>query len=155
MARELLGQTLLSGSREVSGTCQEQPQRFSSFDQLAISARPSSLTTTLHSIFCRICHGIPVEMATAPPPTGTGLPKLDAAKAQLAAKIDPNAPTGINLYSRFAFAGAVCCAVTHGALTPVDVYVRQFFRSSVSGQWLAATLCTCATAVNDDAMVPS
>jgi solute carrier family 25 phosphate transporter 3 len=30
-------------------------------------------------------------------------------------------PTGINLYSRFALAGAVCCSVTHGALTPVDV----------------------------------
>ncbi|KAJ3036201.1 mitochondrial phosphate carrier protein [Rhizophlyctis rosea] len=32
-----------------------------------------------------------------------------------------NAPTGAGLYARFAFAGAVCCAVTHGALTPVDV----------------------------------
>ncbi|KAH8819210.1 putative mitochondrial phosphate carrier protein [Xylogone sp. PMI_703] len=31
------------------------------------------------------------------------------------------APTGLALYSRFALAGAVCCAVTHGALTPVDV----------------------------------
>lgn len=30
-------------------------------------------------------------------------------------------PQGLNLYSRFAFAGAVCCAITHGALTPVDV----------------------------------
>ncbi|KAI8807476.1 mitochondrial carrier domain-containing protein [Cladochytrium replicatum] len=30
-------------------------------------------------------------------------------------------PKGIDLYSRFALAGAVCCAVTHGALTPVDV----------------------------------
>ncbi|KAH0541958.1 hypothetical protein FGG08_003590 [Glutinoglossum americanum] len=30
-------------------------------------------------------------------------------------------PKGLDLYSRFAFAGAVCCAVTHGALTPVDV----------------------------------
>jgi len=30
-------------------------------------------------------------------------------------------PTGIDLYARFAFAGAVCCGVTHGALTPVDV----------------------------------
>jgi len=30
-------------------------------------------------------------------------------------------PTGLDLYARFAFAGAVCCAVTHGALTPVDV----------------------------------
>jgi len=31
------------------------------------------------------------------------------------------APTGVDLYARFAFAGAVCCSVTHGALTPVDV----------------------------------
>lgn len=30
-------------------------------------------------------------------------------------------PTGVDLYSRFALAGAICCAVTHGALTPVDV----------------------------------
>lgn len=30
-------------------------------------------------------------------------------------------PTGVDLYARFAFAGAVCCALTHGALTPVDV----------------------------------
>ncbi|KAF7131365.1 hypothetical protein CNMCM5793_004536 [Aspergillus hiratsukae] len=28
---------------------------------------------------------------------------------------------GLALYSRFAFAGAVCCSVTHGAFTPVDV----------------------------------
>ncbi|KAG9653502.1 hypothetical protein KCU76_g20520, partial [Aureobasidium melanogenum] len=27
----------------------------------------------------------------------------------------------LDLYSRFAFAGAVCCSVTHGGLTPVDV----------------------------------
>ena len=33
----------------------------------------------------------------------------------------PSAPTGIDLYSRFALAGAICCSVTHGALTPVDV----------------------------------
>ncbi|CAG8525397.1 9897_t:CDS:2 [Ambispora gerdemannii] len=30
-------------------------------------------------------------------------------------------PTGVDLYARFAFSGAVCCGVTHGALTPVDV----------------------------------
>lgn len=30
-------------------------------------------------------------------------------------------PSGLDLYARFAFAGAVCCSVTHGALTPVDV----------------------------------
>lgn len=35
--------------------------------------------------------------------------------------IPPPRPTGVDLYSRFAFAGAVCCSVTHGALTPVDV----------------------------------
>ena len=29
--------------------------------------------------------------------------------------------SALNLYSRVAFAGAVCCAVTHGGLTPVDV----------------------------------
>lgn len=29
--------------------------------------------------------------------------------------------SGVALYSRFALAGAVCCSVTHGALTPVDV----------------------------------
>lgn len=38
--------------------------------------------------------------------------KADAPKAQL---------SGLQLYSRFALAGAVCCSVTHGALTPVDV----------------------------------
>ncbi|KAF9900844.1 mitochondrial phosphate carrier protein [Linnemannia zychae] len=31
------------------------------------------------------------------------------------------APTGAALYARFALAGAICCGVTHGALTPVDV----------------------------------
>jgi len=36
---------------------------------------------------------------------------------------DPAAakPTGLDLYMRFAFAGAACCSITHGALTPVDV----------------------------------
>ncbi|KAF9922315.1 mitochondrial phosphate carrier protein [Linnemannia zychae] len=31
------------------------------------------------------------------------------------------APTGAALYARYALAGAICCGVTHGALTPVDV----------------------------------
>jgi solute carrier family 25 phosphate transporter 3 len=34
---------------------------------------------------------------------------------------EPKKLSGINLYSRFALAGAVCCSVTHGGLTPVDV----------------------------------
>ena len=55
-----------------------------------------------------------------------------SASAQAGAKlqevkedIKPAAPkklSGLDLYSRFAFAGAVCCSVTHGSLTPVDVY---------------------------------
>lgn len=36
-------------------------------------------------------------------------------------------PEGVALYARFAFAGAVCCSVTHGAFTPVDVYVTSSF----------------------------
>lgn len=36
------------------------------------------------------------------------------------------APEGIDLYSRFALAGALGCSVTHGAFTPVDVSVCPF-----------------------------
>ncbi|BFZ60746.1 mitochondrial phosphate carrier protein [Saitoella coloradoensis] len=38
-----------------------------------------------------------------------------------AQQANPVAPSGVDLYSRFALAGALCCAITHGALTPVDV----------------------------------
>jgi len=41
--------------------------------------------------------------------------------AKVVANAPAEAPTGLDLYSRFAFAGAVCCSITHGALTPVDV----------------------------------
>ena len=45
----------------------------------------------------------------------------------MATKVDAPAAaaptTGAALYARFALAGAICCSVTHGALTPVDVYV--------------------------------
>ncbi|KAL9107748.1 MAG: hypothetical protein Q9227_007370 [Pyrenula ochraceoflavens] len=34
---------------------------------------------------------------------------------------EPKKLSGMALYSRFAFAGAVCCSVTHGGFTPVDV----------------------------------
>jgi solute carrier family 25 (mitochondrial phosphate transporter), member 3 len=43
------------------------------------------------------------------------------AVAPKAAAAAPEKLSGVGLYSRFAFAGAVCCSVTHGALTPVDV----------------------------------
>ncbi|KAL8969731.1 MAG: hypothetical protein Q9183_001860 [Haloplaca sp. 2 TL-2023] len=59
-------------------------------------------------------------MSTAPPPSSTGSSKLDAAK-QVAAANTPEKLSGFALYSRFALAGAVCCSVTHGGLTPVDV----------------------------------
>jgi len=48
---------------------------------------------------------------------------VEAAKAAIP-PVTPASPeklSGLALYSRFAFAGAVCCSVTHGALTPVDV----------------------------------
>ncbi|OAP65074.1 hypothetical protein AYL99_01046 [Fonsecaea erecta] len=51
-------------------------------------------------------------MATATSPVGAAIPATAPAPKQL---------SGLDLYSRFAFAGAVCCSVTHGALTPVDV----------------------------------
>ncbi|KAF2683771.1 mitochondrial carrier [Lentithecium fluviatile CBS 122367] len=59
-------------------------------------------------------------MSAGVPPSSTGSVQLDAIK-QTAAAADPTKPQGIALYSRFAFAGAVCCSVTHGAFTPVDV----------------------------------
>ncbi|KAH6608182.1 hypothetical protein Trco_004495 [Trichoderma cornu-damae] len=43
---------------------------------------------------------------------------MAAAQVQLS---EPKKLEGISLYSRFALAGAVCCSVTHGGLTPVDV----------------------------------
>eukprot|EP01114_Cavostelium_apophysatum_P005258 TRINITY_DN1603_c0_g1_i3.p1 TRINITY_DN1603_c0_g1~~TRINITY_DN1603_c0_g1_i3.p1 ORF type:complete len:338 (+),score=72.52 TRINITY_DN1603_c0_g1_i3:59-1015(+) len=45
--------------------------------------------------------------------------KTPAPHAAAAAPV--HKPTGIDLYARFAFAGAMCCSITHGALTPVDV----------------------------------
>ena len=61
-------------------------------------------------------------MSAQAPPTSTGSVKLDAVKQNIQAA-EPEKLSGVALYSRFAFAGAVCCSVTHGALTPVDVYV--------------------------------
>ncbi|KAF2769353.1 mitochondrial carrier [Teratosphaeria nubilosa] len=55
------------------------------------------------------------------PPASTGSVKLDALKQKGEALAQPKKLSGVDLYSRFAFAGAVCCSVTHGAMTPVDV----------------------------------
>lgn len=56
----------------------------------------------------------------ASPAKSTGSTQVDAI-VQKAAAAAPGQPQGLALYSRFALAGAVCCSVTHGALTPVDV----------------------------------
>ncbi len=61
-------------------------------------------------------------MAASPPPASTGSQKLDSIVRPAAAQT-PGQLSGPSLYARFAFAGAVCCSITHGALTPVDVYV--------------------------------
>ena len=52
--------------------------------------------------------------------TSTGSTKVDAVVQNLKANT-PEKKEGFALYSRFAVAGAICCSVTHGALTPVDV----------------------------------
>lgn len=59
-------------------------------------------------------------MAASAPSSSTGSAKLDALVQNASAKT-PEKLSGLNLYSRFALAGAICCSVTHGALTPVDV----------------------------------
>lgn len=50
--------------------------------------------------------------------------KIDAA-IETAKANTPEKLSGFALYSRFALAGAICCSVTHGGLTPVDVYVSS------------------------------
>ena len=36
-------------------------------------------------------------------------------------KAPQTSPQGADLLGRFALAGAVCCAITHGGATPIDV----------------------------------
>ncbi|PHH71650.1 hypothetical protein CDD82_6390 [Ophiocordyceps australis] len=52
--------------------------------------------------------------------SSTGSTKVDAV-VQTAKAAEPQKLSGVALYSRFALAGAVCCSITHGSLTPVDV----------------------------------
>ncbi|KNE57909.1 hypothetical protein AMAG_04752 [Allomyces macrogynus ATCC 38327] len=46
---------------------------------------------------------------------------MDKIRANAPAAAGDAKPTGVDLYARYAFAGAMCCSLTHGALTPVDV----------------------------------
>lgn len=74
----------------------------------------------------------------------TGSTKVDAVVQQVAANT-PEKLSGFALYSRFALAGAVCCSVTHGGLTPVDVYVLElslnFTQSKLRVQDNEMTMC--------------
>ncbi|KAI1337319.1 mitochondrial phosphate carrier protein [Xylariaceae sp. FL0016] len=52
--------------------------------------------------------------------SSTPAQKIDAVAREAAANM-PGQKSGLALYSGFALAGAICCSVTHGGLTPVDV----------------------------------
>ena len=65
------------------------------------------------------------------PHANTQLTRIDAA-ASKTTPIRPDNLTGLQLYSRYAFAGAICCSVTHGILTPVDVSVSTSYTSLLS-----------------------
>lgn len=51
------------------------------------------------------------------------------------------APTGAALYARFALAGAICCGVTHGALTPVGKLMFRFLIHSVGFRSIWPSFC--------------
>jgi solute carrier family 25 phosphate transporter 3 len=76
----------------------------------------------------------------------TGSTKVDAVVQNIKAA-EPKKLSGIDLYSRFALAGALGCSITHGALTPVDVYVCRRPQTSLPlylrlgiEQWLTRAL---------------
>ncbi|KAH0388796.1 hypothetical protein KCU92_g606, partial [Aureobasidium melanogenum] len=81
--------------------------------------RRMGLDEWIHTISTPLTPG-PMSSTGTAPPSSTGSTKVDAIKENIKAAA-PSNPTGLDLYSRFAFAGAVCCSVTHGGLTPVDV----------------------------------
>lgn len=67
----------------------------------------------------------------ADPVANTELMRIDAA-ASKTTLARPGKLSGLQLYSRYAFAGAICCSVTHGVLTPVDVSVSTRCTSPLS-----------------------
>ena len=73
-------------------------------------------------------------------------PSVTMAAAQVSLS-EPKKLEGFSLYSRFALAGAVCCSVTHGGLTPVDVYVDP--------SPVAALILPCWKLGHDPSHIPS
>lgn len=57
---------------------------------------------------------------------------MAASPAALAQAATQKKPEGLDLYSRFALAGALGCSVTHGAFTPVDVYIVSSASAPIS-----------------------
>lgn len=74
----------------------------------------------------------------------TGSTKVDAVVQNIKAET-PEKKSGLALYSRFALAGAVCCSVTHGGLTPVDVYVQTAYVLSLSSSIASEVVLPCAS----------
>jgi hypothetical protein len=75
---------------------------------------PHLLIASLPSLFVPFLPHTTHTMASAT--TSAAAAKVDALIQKTPEKL-----SGLALYSRFALAGAICCSVTHGALTPVDV----------------------------------
>ena len=93
---------------ELFFVARQQPAHLLSRSDLALFSPPPS------------SHDVSPLLSFPPPPSHSTVAMASAA-VKLAEATQPKQLTGIDLYSRFAFAGAVCCSVTHGALTPVDV----------------------------------
>jgi hypothetical protein len=116
------------GKPEVpSGEAAEVFSRSSGLQITTIYTRESSflhLQLSYSSIFLSPLILSPLSLshtlAMAAAPTSTGSTAIEAIK-QVASPEEPKKLSGVALYSRFAFAGAVCCSITHGGLTPVDV----------------------------------
>lgn len=94
-----------------------KPTKLEIWIPFTLSVQYLSLTSFFHFQLTLYARSV---MAASVPPSSTGSTKLDAVVQNASAKT-PEKLSGLALYSRFALAGAVCCSVTHGGLTPVDV----------------------------------
>ena len=113
----MLGIRLSIGCEKFSGKRVKNPH-FSSFRSSASETHLLATNTfTLFGFFSVFCLSFLAISLFSPPLFLPGVCPLAKMSTEAAAP----QMSGLQLYSRFAFAGAVCCSVTHGALTPVDV----------------------------------
>ena len=112
----MLGIRLSIGCEKFSGKRVKNPH-FSSFRSPAPETHlPATNTLTLFGFFSVFCLSFFALSLFSPPLFLPG----ECPPVKMSTEAAPQM-SGLQLYSRFAFAGAVCCSVTHGALTPVDV----------------------------------